>query len=433
MMPPSLRLKHDPSKTTSSLPPSLKLKEKKEEFQFEEENDLDREIERNIAQQTSRMAESILGAPGDIWSFAKSVFGYDSETDLPTSKSLRKKSEELSLGYTKPENEFEEKAGELQQDISSFMLPGSRTYSLARNIGIPLAANLAKEGVGSILGKKGDEAKIGTMVILDLISNRGKGGAKGYASSLFQNSEKAIPQGTKISSSNLTTGLNEIYNSLKKGGSTPSKSSSMKKIREILKKSKGGEIEVKELIEYRKSINELLDQAKAFNPFKDPKIQGKKIKNLQNVKSKVIDSLDEYGKINPEFGKLNKAANEAWGAYEGSKKMSQVIKEVGSKVLRNPISQILFLGTSGATHHFPQILSYLGLGAKGAVVGAPFVFGAHETYKIMHQIVKSPTLAKYYGNVLKGAASGNLQQVSKNMKKLDEKLEKENLNMVQKD
>src|SRR2546427_7159477 len=70
---------------SSSIPSTLKPK-KKEEFPEEGENDLEREIERNIAQGTSRIGETVLGMPGDLYSFAKSIFGYNPETVLPTSE-----------------------------------------------------------------------------------------------------------------------------------------------------------------------------------------------------------------------------------------------------------------------------------------------------------------------------------------------------------
>ncbi len=420
-MPPSLRLKHDPTNQEYKLPPSLRPKEIKEEvLTLEGENDLDREIERNIAQQTSRMGEAILGAPGDIWSFAKGLFGYDTETDLPTSKSLRKKSEEYSQGYTKPKNEFEEKAGEIQQDIASFMIPGSGKYNLVRNIGIPIAANLAKEGVKSAGGEKlGDAAKIGTMVVLDLINLR-NGGAKKFASNLFKESESLIPEGATLKSSNLEKGLNSIQKTLGSGGSAPSKEKELKKVSEIQSKIKNGEIEVRELIDFRKTINELRSELGGFEVQLPKAIKKKAIANLDYVKKEVLGALNEYGKKhNPEFLKLNKAANESYAAYEASNKMGKFIKDVGKDVARHSgLKTLLGIGGSyGALTH-PLMAAKTGAALAPAMAG-------YEGYKILHQVVKSPTLRKYYGNILKGAAIGNASQVSKNIKLLDEELDKD--------
>lgn len=403
----------------SSLTPSfLRPVKSKEAEPKEPEYDLDKEIERNIAQQTSRMGESIIGAPGDIWSFAKSLFGFEPETNLPTSKSLRELSEKASLGYTKPQSEFEEKAGEIQQDISSFLMPGSGAYSLARNIGIPVVANLAKEGAKYVSGKdKGaDESKIGTMIILDLLAHRGKGGAKGFATNLFKESESLVPEGATLKSSKLQSSLNSTEKLLESGGSSPSKEKALKKISEIKGKMKDGEIEVKELIDFRKTINEIKSELGGYEVQLPKHIKKKAIANLELVKKQVIDGLNEYGSTkNPEFLKLNKAANEAYAAYESSDKMGKFIKDAVKNSVKNPGVKTL-LGLGGVATNAAV------LGKTGAMSAIPLLAG-YESYKILHQVMKSPTLRKYYGNILKGATSGNASQVSKNALALEKELE----------
>ena len=401
---------------SSSIPSTLKPK-KKEEFPEEGENDLEREIERNIAQGTSRIGETVLGMPGDLYSFAKSIFGYNPETVLPTSEKLRKFSEEASLGYTKPKNEFEEKSGEALQDIASFMIPGSNKYNLVRNIGIPIVANLAKEGIKySGSEKLGNAAKIGTMITLDLMNHRA-GGAKKYASGLFNESEKMIPKGEILKSSTLEKSLLNLEKSLESGGSAPSKEKALKKISEIQSKMKNGEIEVQELVDFRKAINEIKYELGGYEVQLPKAIKKKAIANLDHVKSKVISALDEYGtKQNPEFGKLNKSANEAYAAYESSDKMASFLKKHIST--KNPAIKTL-LGLGGV-YAFPGI-------ATKTAIAAPFAFGAYEGYKILHQVIQSPTLRKFYGNILKGASSGNASQVSKNVKSLEKELKKESM------
>lgn len=431
-LPPSLRLKHkaemNPSSeefTPRSIEPERKklpssLRRKSQNFPFEGENDLEREIERNIAQQTSRMGEAILGAPGDIWSFAKSIFGFQPETNLPTSGSLRELSEKYSQGYTKPKSEFEEKAGEVQQDIASFMIPGSGKYNLARNIGIPILANLAKEGISYAGGdKSATAAKIGTMVALDLISHKGKG-AKVFAGNLFNESENLIPQGTSFHSPNFEKSLTKLKKSLESGGSRPTTEKALKKIDELQSRIVNGNIEVRELIDFRKSINEMKDSLGGFDIQMPPKLKKKAIANLDQVKKEVIGALNEYGdKFNPEFSKLNKAANESYAAIEASDKMGKFIKSTLKDSVKNPaVKGLLGLGgLYGAATH-------LGTISKTAGFALP-LYAGYEGYKIFHQVIKSPTLRRFYGNILKGAASGNASQVSKNAKALEKHLDVE--------
>lgn len=402
------------------LPSSLKpksLKQKNQDFPFEGENDLDREIERNIARGTSRIGETVLGLPGDLYSFAKSLFGANPETNLPTSKSLKNLSEKATLGYTKAKNEGEEKSDEVLQDIASFLIPGAGKYNLVRNIGIPVVSNLVKEGIKYTGNEKiAEAAKIGTMVVLDLMNLR-SGGAKKFAGNLFNESEKLVPQGATLKSNNLQKGLSSLEKSLESGGSAPSTEKALKKVNEIQSKMKSGEIEIKELIDFRKNINEIKYELGGYEVQLPKAIKKKAIANLDHVKSEVIKALDEYGAVkNPEFLKLNKSANEAYAAYESSDKWGKFIKQVANKAIKNNSLKLL-LGLGG-TYAFPAIA------AKTAGAAIP-VKGAYEAYKILHQVSKSPTLRKFYGNILKGAAAGNASQVLKNAKALEKEIEKE--------
>jgi ElaB/YqjD/DUF883 family membrane-anchored ribosome-binding protein len=401
------------------------LRPKNTKFPFEEENDLERNIERNVAQGTSRIGEAVLGAPGDILSMIKGfvgdipVGGVIGEF-LPTSGELKEISEKTSLGYTKPKSELEEKSGEVLQDIASFAMPGAGQYSFLRNIGIPVVSNLAKQGIKSI-GKEeqGDAAKIGLMIGLDLISHR-QGGAKKFAGNLFNQSEKIVPEGAKLSSPTFEKSLSKLEKTLSSGGTSPSTEKALKKVNEIKSKIDNGKIEVKELIDFRKKINEIIAETGGFEVQLPKAIKKKAIANLHDVKKEVINGLNEYGKkSNPEFLKLNKAANEAYGAYESSNKMAKFIKDTSSKFMHHTGMKALF-GLGGGY----GVLTHPIGAAKTAGATIPLIAG-YEGYKILHQVLKSPTLRKYYGNILKGAASGNTAQVTRNVKALDQSLGQE--------
>ncbi len=394
------------------------LRPKNQTFPFEGENDLEREIERNVARGTSRIGETILGLPGDLYSFAKGIFGKDTETNLPTSQSLKEMSEKATLGYTQAKNPEEERSDEVLQDISSFMLPGSGKYNMMRNIGIPIVANLTKEGLNYIgSDKMGDSAKIGTMVALDLVAHKGKG-AKAYAGNLFNESEKLIPKGEILSSPKFQKSITALEKSLESGGSAPSKEKALKKLGEIQGKMNQGNIEVKELVDFRKTINEIKSELGGFDVQLPKHIKKKAISNLDLVKREVISALDEYGtKYNTEFGKINRSANEAYAAYESSDKLATSLKKYVKS--SSPMVKALFGGGLG----YGTILKPL-LAIKAGVV-APAAYAGYEGYKVLHQVMNSPTLRKFYGEILKGAASGNASQISKNMKALEKQLDHE--------
>ena len=436
MMPSSLRLKPNQKpmiqqqdqpeqEQQENLPISLRLKSERkpevrqEQFPEEGENDLERDIERQTARGTSRILETVAGMPGDLYSFGKFLFGADPETNLPTSKSLKEFSEKASLGYTKAKNEGEEKSDEVLQDIASFMIPGAGKYNMVRNIGIPVVANLAKEGIKYGGGEKSaDAAKIGTMIALDLMNLKG-GGAKKFAGNLFAESEKLIPEGATLSSPKLQKSFSHLEKSLESGGSRPSTEKALKKVGEIQTKMKDGKIKVKELVDFRKAINEIKSELGGFEIQMPKAIKKKAIANLELVRKEVANGLNEYGsKHNPEFLKLNKAANESYAAYEASDKMARFIKDKAKSAIKNPGIKTI-LGIAGVGSH-------IAIAGKATAVGAVPILAGYESYKIFHQVMQSPTLRKFYGNILKGAASGNASQVIKNSKALEKQYEKEN-------
>lgn len=401
------------NKSPSFLSRAKLVESNEEKFPSLEEEEKD--IERVQAQQTSRMIEGVAGLPGDLVNFAGSLFGYD--IGAPGSQKLREVSENISQGYTKPKNEFEEKVGETMQDIALFALPGAKHYSVARNIGIPILANLAKEGIKYAGAGEGKQAagKIGTMVILDLLSHRkALGSAKEYASSLFQKADEEIPKGLSINSTNLEKSLNALETSLKAGGERLATGDALKKISEIQSEIKNGKIDLKSLVAYRPSINEWIDKYKGFDIQASPAIRKKIIHNLNQVKGEVIKAAEDYGsKYNPEYLKLSQSANEAYAAYGQSNKISNFIQKHASSKLKSAGAKAL-LGTALAT---PPGIAGIALGGTASV-------GTALGYKLFKTILrsKSPTLRNHYFQILEGASKGNASQVVKNAKALDKEL-----------
>lgn len=380
------------------------------------DEDIERDIERNQARSFSRIGESLLGAPGDISSFLLGLFGKE-QNILPTSEKLRGVSEKLTGGYTKPQSEIEEKGDEFFSDIGSMLTPGAGKYNLIRNLGIPLVGSLVKEGFkyADQDEENASAAKIGTMIGLDLIAHRGLGGVKKFSGNLFKQAEQAIPEGSSMNAKNLQASLISLEDNLKKGGSRPSTERALKKIKEIKKDIHNDSVDIKKLVAYRPSINELIDELGGFEIQLPKKIRQRAIGNLNDVKRTVINGLEEYGKAqNPEFLKLHKAANESWAAYENSNKIAKFLKKhVGA--VKNPATKaVLGLLPVGAGAAYASPMGALiGAGATGAAAGG------YQGFKIFHRVMNSPTLRNYYFNILNGSIAGNTPQVIKNLKNLD--------------
>jgi len=388
------------------------------EEQYMSDEEFERNIERNQAQQFSRAGEAILGLPGDLVNFVGGLLGY--EPDAPGSEKLREISESVSQGYTKPQNELEEKAGELMQDVALFALPGGKHYSVARNLGIPILGNLVKEGIKYSGADEQNQAmgKMGSMVLMDILGHRNAlGSSKEFATNLFKKADEAIPKGLSINSTNLEKSLNNLEKVLTAGGERPSTGDAIKKISEIKSEIKNGKIDLKSLVAYRPAINEYIDKYKGFDFATTPAMRKKIIHNLNQVKGEVIKAAEEYGEhYNPEYLNLSKSANEAYAAYAQSNKITNFIEKHVSSKLKSTGAKAL-LGVSLAGGH-GALASTLGI--PGAIGGAGVGLG----YSVFKRILraKSPTLRNHYFKILEGAAKGNTAEVIKNSKFLDKEL-----------
>jgi hypothetical protein len=384
----------------------------------ENEFDLEREIERNQAQLTSRALEGIIGLPFDIINLVGNAFGYDLNT--PGSEKLKEFSEAATMGYTAPRNEFEQEMGDLFKDVALFALPGAKHYSLARNLGIPVAAELAKEGIKSSGGKEGSQilGKLGTSVFLDVLSHRrGLGTSKEISSALFEKADKMVPKGVFPKADDAKNSLTKLLDSLKKGGTRPDTDLPIQKTEELLELFRpDGKVDLKKALAFRPAINAWIDKFKGFE------VQGiddanrrRIINNLQNVKKEVIKLGQDYGKkFNPEFLKTSNEANQSWAAWSQSNKIANFIeKKASSKIKSAGLKAMLGLGITGSISGAGALAS-LGVAVAGTA-------GLGVGYKLLKTVLraKDPTLRNHYFNILKGASTGNSEMVLRNIRPLD--------------
>lgn len=405
-----------------------------EPFPFEGENDLEREIERGSARSLSRVGESMLGSVGDLQNFVKDVTGMESPLfglQASTTKQFQEQSEKLTKGYTKPQTAFDESVDEYMHDVGSFMLPGGGakgpTRQIIRTIGVPLVANLAREGIKKYGGSEGQQTagKIGAMVISDLLFHRfTEGGAGKMISGLFNEVGQSIPQGAKADVPGFLNSLNTLKQTLQRGGTTPTTTKALTKIDEILNKISNGQIDAVEFPAFRKTINDAITEYGGWNIEVPPSLKDQAIRNLNQVKSEVIKAGEDYGKTqNPRFLKAWQDANEASAAYQQSNRISNYIQKNFGNKFKSVATKALF-GLGGT--------SALGLGAKfipGATAGGSVLGGValagYNAIKYFTRVKNSPVLRKYYTNVLKEALKGNATAMNQNLSKLDAKLAEE--------
>lgn len=430
-LPPSLKPKQKMQpQEGQNFPSSLK---KKSTPSFDSDEDLDREIERNQAQFTSRMLERIIGLPGDIASIlpgsdegspGNPFFGGKGERPS-TSAELRQKSENLSQGFTKPKNNTEEATGDFMGDVASFMIGGVGKNALtttARAIGIPLAGQLVKEGIlgDSSEGVKG-MAKVGTMLLLDLWGARkgiGGGGAYKFGLNKLESAEKSIPKGAIADVSVFNKKLESLQKSLKSGITGQHTAEAERVIKEIKNHTKGGKMSADKFPQIRKDINTLIDNMKGFQ-LGGPSASTRRVsvKNLNDVKSALIQAGNRWGRGNsPQFFKEWREGNEALAVYHKSNQISSFVKK--HTEIKSPFLKALL----GIEAHYNPIAA-IGLGlAKGALNK-----GTQMATSIPYRFFQSKVLRNLYSSVLKEAAKGNAKSVVALSSKLEEQMKKEGL------
>ena len=158
------------------------------------------------------------------------------ETGLPTSQSLRKKSEELTGGFTKPQTQAEEDVDEAFQDVVGFALPGVGTKAKVggklitnfgkgakylKAIGLTALGQTAKQGAKAAnVGEEGQQwAKTGAQVLGSLWNPKG---ASTEASNMYKKRDASYNPNQRVASRDFNHELNLIESKLKSGGTTPS-------------------------------------------------------------------------------------------------------------------------------------------------------------------------------------------------------------------
>jgi hypothetical protein len=317
-------------------------------------------------------------------------------------KKLRKKVFERVLPtQDKPAERYLQKAGKISTYVAG---PGKLIPKLIRGAVATLSSQTAKE-VGAP-GWAQTSLEIGSLLTPTSVR-----GAQKYISSLYGQAQSLLPEGATTSAKNLGNNIRNFLKSLRMGGTATSKNAAMTKGEEILAKIKKGKIDVKELTEFKKTLNEARSGLYAEKSLDKAGRRSAK-RHLDTLSGHIEDSLKEYGKTNPKWYEPYKMANEGHGAIENSKKASRWI---GNLIKQHP-------HVSGATIAGTLIGHALSpVTAAGTAAG----YGVLKSWEVLSRIAKSKTLRKYYSDMMKSAVKESAPGFLNNLKKLNNALEKE--------
>lgn len=396
-------------------------------------------IGRQVGRTGARAAETALGAPRAFGEFLEGLVPEKAlkkgaakiglEKPVSAALELQKKyapykifpkSEDIRENVTKklfgeklePKNQWETKADEFISDFAALAipLPGSQLKVL-KPLVLAAGGNIASDVVGRMGGSEKEQtyAKLGTILAGSLIN---PGSAKKLSSDLYKQAREALPVDAKTNAQNLVKKSDSFEKQLLKGDpNATSKKKSLSLISEIKSKVKNNEINIEELEQFKRDINEA--RSGLYDEFKSDKVGRKTAKrNLDTVSKFVDDTLYEYGKQNPKWESFYRPANEVHGAIAQSRRARGFIERVAKKYGMHAILPAIGLGHIGGAPAIAGAAATTALGT-GALVGG----------EIVARIMKSPTLRKHYFNLINSAIKEDAVLVQKNLEFLKKELD----------
>lgn len=385
-----------------------------------------KESGRHLARSTSRIIESLVGLPGDVMRSAQAASTFVgkgpekirekiglkplnkeiAKPSIPGSQELKEMSTKIFGDIVVPESETESFIDDIVSDASVLAIPVKGKIPFIRSIGSAIAGNVASKGAEKLGAKEGGQtaAKLGAFFLSGLA---GRGNVKKFWNQQYSLAEKAIPEGAKLDAFKLDRQLDKLSHELRKGGiETPSQRFVEKPLKELQKIIYDGELRVEDAVAAKKKINEL--RSGLFEEVKGKGGQKYARTKINEIANFLDESLEKYGKQNPDFFKHYKAANEAYGGFQESKRVGNWIN---SKL---PFGKLGKHGAIILEAIFKPASLKVALPALGVLKGG----------EIVTRMFKNPTLKRFYGNLMKDAVNENKFGVLKNLKSMEKEIEK---------
>jgi hypothetical protein len=391
---------------------------------------------RQAGQYGIRLAEGFAGAPGEIQELTDRIFEWtkrkfgiskyssyeekkaadDKSRDflkkvgienldgkMPTTLELRNVSKEMFGEEFEPKGATEEKIGKTFEDIGTLLFPVGE-FKIMRPVLTGIGKNIAGQIGESIAGEKGRVyGELGALFVGAAIK---RPGANTVVNKLYEEARDLRNSDTIVSASKLSESISSVEKELLKGSkSAASKTKSLGMIKDIKEKIKSSEITISELEAFKRDINEASGSAKIW----EEGIQaGKRNKSsLKKLGKSIDDTIENYGKKNPEYLKKYRAANNAASAVYGGQSAAnfaeQCMRQKG-------------IGVSDLTKAIFEIRHPI----------SSFVIGPIKNlFKYTNEVIKSPELRKHYINIVKSAAKEDAALTTHYLKKFDKEVNKQ--------
>jgi hypothetical protein len=403
-----------------------------------------------VARTAANLTGLAVGLPGDIASLlndwvagpiSEAITGNEpvpyEETPigklLPTSQQHIENLRSIAPELLTPKNEVEKWIDDVVSDTAllastggvGLAAKGVRTAKGATKTGkaiesfvTSLGSNLAGSAIKDISGdeSKGAYTKAGSMFLLSLLNKKK---AAQIAAESYKNAESQIPANATANAHRLEGTLNNLESRMLQGTGAPSEKFILEEVRLIKDKIKNGLIGIKEAWASKRSLNEKLNDILYKSPDQASRARARKLAG--QIQQELSSVLKGYGKSNPGFGKNFQAAEEVFGAVQGSKFFTNFVRNQIKHVSPTDSALMHALGTGVGSATGAAVG---GLAGAGTGLGAG-ALTAYPAAKIGYRIFKSPVLRKHYLNVVKAAAQEDAVLFKREYNKLKEGIQKD--------
>jgi len=324
---------------------------------------------------------------------------------LPTTQEVRERvTKPLTGEYLEPRNEAEKIGDEAIADLTSLLMPaafGKKVVTFSRALGAVGTGNIAKWLTKKIGGGEVAQtgAKLGTMILTSAVN---PGGLQRYMKNLYASSRDIAPDNVFVKSNILKPTVEKLGKIKQYGLTTPTKTLLNETYKELSEKVKKQSISIKDLVESKYDLNELVSQRGITETAKH---------HYNELKKDILDVLKKESIKNPSLEKIVTPlfkADEIYKAINQSSKLKSFLnKHISLEKLYSPATAVL-----------------LGLHPKGSMGGIGAGLGIRESVNFIEPILRSGEVRKYYLGALTAATKNNAAAAINNVKRLDKELAK---------
>lgn len=398
---------------------------------------------RQAARTGSRIAETVLGLPGDLIQLAKTIgmalpgaeeqptfiqrLGQQAIEKVPTSSDLQRFSEKITSDYTKAQNPAEEFSDDVFSLASGLFIGGgggaaSKGKVLMKglkSVGKALSARTARKGAELLgAGEKGQLAtEIGTLFAIDLVSPKM---VDKFVGDLFNSARSEIKPGTLIRTAGLEQELNRLGSEFATEAFPATTADVGKSLTDLSAKASGGAMPISDLVGNYHQINMRMTARGLYDGLGKREAAVLR-RNFEKYRRIIGNTIEDYGRqSNPEFLKRWKEAKHAYGTMAESRKLGNFIARKIDKIPSHLYGGIALELIGGAAFGHPvAAASAAGITLAGVGVGR----AALNVGESLIQISKDAKLSRYYRQAITAASQEKLPDLIRNLEKLQAGLE----------